>query len=55
MLKEEELEKRRLSGISNSKKRTIQFSNDIPKKVSKTTNIDKNTLYELPVVWIFLL
>lgn len=53
MLKEEELEKKRLAGVRPFKKRITQINdNDIPKKALKSNN-DKNKLYELPVVCIY--
>lgn len=52
MLKEEEVEKKRLNGLNNYKKRIIPISNDIiPKKILKMHHDnDENTIYELPVV-----
>jgi len=54
MLKEEEIEKKRLNGLKNFNKRTIQVSDDnIPMKISKKPyENDENTIYELPVVRI---
>lgn len=54
MLKEEEIEKKRLSGLKNFKKRAIQVSDDnTPNKIPKTLHDnDENTIYELPVVRI---
>lgn len=54
MLKEEEIEKKRLAGIKNIKKRiTNVLDSDTPNKIPKM-NIDNdhNTIYELPTVCI---
>lgn len=53
MLKEEELEKKRLIGV-RSFKRTNQVSdNNTPIKIPKTNNDnDENTIYKVPIVCI---
>lgn len=55
MLKEEDIEKKRLAGVKGIKKRTTQSSDsDTYNKRPKTNNDnDQNTIYELPVVCFF--
>lgn len=56
MLKEENIEKKRLDGLNYPMKRTTQVSDDnnTPMKISKTYyENDENKVYELPVVCIF--
>jgi len=52
MLKEEEIEKKRLAGIKSIKKRvTHVLDSDTPNKIPKTNiDNDQNTIYELPAV-----
>lgn len=55
MLKEEDIEKKRLAGVKGIKKRTTQScDSDTLNKIPRTNNDnDQNTIYELPVVRLF--
>lgn len=56
MLKEEEIEKKKLNGEKSIKRCTTQvIDNEIPQKITKTiNNSDENTYYHIPVVCIFI-
>lgn len=53
MLKEEDLEKKRFTGLRSFLKRTAQFNDETPKKIPRIDDdLDENRIYELPVVCI---
>jgi len=55
MLKEEEIEKKRLTGVKAFNKRTTLIDNsEIPEKIPKTNNDNtEDKIYDLPSVCIF--
>ncbi|KAL4090693.1 hypothetical protein QTP88_025483 [Uroleucon formosanum] len=56
MLKEEEIEKKRINGIKASNKRTSIEDSEIPGKISKTySDNTKDKIYELPSVCDFII
>lgn len=57
MLKEEEIEKKRIAGVKIFKKRTsLTDDNEIPGKKLKTNNDNtEDKIYELPPVCIFII
>lgn len=58
MLKEEELEKKKLSGLKIYRKRATQDNNtNTLKKIPKICNYDndENNIFELPSVCIFIM
>jgi len=57
MLKEEEIEKKRIIGVKTFNKRTTLIEDsEIPEKIPKTNNDNtKDKLYELPSVCILIL
>lgn len=54
MLKEDDLEKKRFTGIGGFLKRTAQFNDETPKKIPRIYD-DENRTYELPVVCICII
>lgn len=55
MLKEEEIDKKRLNGIQNLKKRSIEISDVKSTKVQKIENDNVvNKIYQIPEVCIFI-
>jgi len=51
MLKEEELEKKRIIGVKAFNKRTLIEDSEIPKKIPKNNNDNtEDKIYELPSV-----
>lgn len=57
MLKEEEIEKKKLFGVKSYKKRTAKLDDsEVSTKVAKIKNDnDENKIYELPVVCLFII
>lgn len=56
MLKEEEIEKKKVIGEKSYKRCATQvIDNEIPQKITKTVNnSDENTFYNIPIVCIFI-